>query len=272
MANGQPVQFVNSELPDVIELRNVTQIYDQGRVVVIQDLNLLIEDNPNRGEFVVIVGDSGCGKTTLLRYIAGLKHPTSGEVLLNGKPHSGHIPMVFQSYSPFEYLTVLENVALPLILRGEKRSVAEEKATQMIARVGLSGHERKFAKSPLLSGGQLQRVAIARSLMCEPKILLMDEPFGALDTNRRFEMQKMLLELWTAFQTTVIFVTHDIPEAVFLGDRIFIMSANPGRITDYVEVSLPSPRNRATKDSPEFVALVRTVEEKLFAASRVGEH
>lgn len=267
MENNQPVQFVNSDLPDVIELKQVTQTYDEGKVVVIQGLDLLIEDNPNRGEFIIILGDSGCGKTTLLRFIAGLQDPTSGEVLINSGTRVGFIPMVFQSYSSFEYLTVLENVTLPLTLKGEKRSAAEKKAMQMIARVGLSGHEHKFAKSPLLSGGQLQRVAIARSLMCEPKILLMDEPFGALDTNRRFEMQMMLLELWVSFQTTVIMVTHDIQEAVFLGDRIFIMSANPGRITDYVEVNLPSPRNRATKHSLEFTKLVQEVENKLLAVS-----
>lgn len=264
---SQVIQFTNTALPDVIELRKVSQSYDGGKTWVIQDLDLLIEDIPAQGQFVVILGKSGCGKSTLLRYIAGLQKPTAGEVLIDGKPRTEEtvISMVFQQYSSFPWMSVLENVMLPLRLKGVARKEAEEQALKMIETVGLSGHEKKFAKYPLLSGGQLQRVAIARSLISNPHIILMDEPFGALDTHTRSQMQQLLLEIWVKLESTIIFVTHDIQEAVLLGDDIYIMSLNPGRIVKHYHVGLPLQRDRNTKKEPEFIRLVSEIDEAIMS-------
>ena len=262
------VKFINTELPDIIELRKVSQTYDGGKTYIIRDLNLLIEDKPNQGQFVVILGMSGCGKSTLLRYIAGLQSPSSGEVLIHEKLRSDEaISMVFQQYSSLPWRTVLKNITLPLELRGVDKTEAEARAMEMIKTVGLLGHQKKFAQYPVLSGGQLQRVAIARSLISNPEIILMDEPFGALDTNTRFKMQLMLADLWDTLKCTVIFVTHDIQEAVFLGDDIYIMSVNPAQIVDHIGVDLPFHRDRETKRSKRFTELVQAVEDALLATA-----
>ncbi|MDO8516963.1 MAG: ABC transporter ATP-binding protein [Nanoarchaeota archaeon] len=215
------------------------------------------------GEFIVILGRSGCGKSTLLRYLCGLQKPTQGEVLINGKPRTEEtvIAQVFQQYSSFPWYSVLENVMLPLIIQGVDRRQAKEKAMEMIQRVGLEGHEKKWALYPLLSGGQLQRVAIARSLISNPHILLMDEPFGGLDTFTRHQMQLMLASIWEVLQSTVIFVTHNIDEAVFLADKIYIMSANPGQIVKKYHVDLPTHRDKSTKRDPRFTQLVWEIED-----------
>lgn len=257
------VQFTNTELPDVIELKGVSQTYDNGETFVLQDVNLLVEKKEDRGQFVVILGKSGCGKSTLLRYITGLQKPTSGEILINGKPlvDNPNIGMVFQQYSSFPWLTVLENVMLPLELKGVSKKEAKEKAEEMIKAVGLEGHENKFAQIPGLSGGQLQRVAIARSLISNPEIILMDEPFGALDAYSRFKMQKMLADIWEKIHSTILFVTHDISEAVFLADEIWIMSNNPGRIVKKFTVDLPLHRDRSTRRDPRFLSLVNQIED-----------
>jgi NitT/TauT family transport system ATP-binding protein len=264
MKDGR-VQFVNTGLPDVLELKNVTQIYD-GKTKVIEDLNLLIEDKPDQGQFVIVLGRSGCGKSTLLRYICGLQKPTSGEVLIGAKPiepHSHPISMVFQQYSSFPYLTVLENVELGLRLEGVDKKIRTEQAMQMIEKVGLKGHEHKYAQYPLLSGGQLQRVAIARSLIKNPRIILMDEPFGALDTYTRRNMNVQLKQIWSELSSTIILVTHDINEAVFLGDDIYVMAANPGRIIDYVHVELPLDREPSIRYTPSFVEIVKYLDQLL---------
>jgi NitT/TauT family transport system ATP-binding protein len=263
------VEFINTELKDVVELRQVSQTYDDGRTYVIKDLNLLIEDKPDQGQFVVILGESGCGKSTMLRYIAGLQEPSSGEVRINERVRTNEaISMVFQQYSSLPWRTVLRNIMLPLEIKGVDRREAREKAMEMIKTVGLSGHEKKFAQYPILSGGQLQRVAIARSLISNPEIILMDEPFGALDTNTRFKMQLMLAELWDNLKCTVIFVTHDIQEAVFLGDDIYILSVNPANIVNHIAVDLPFHRDRQTKRSKRFSELVQEVEDALLATTR----
>ena len=267
----EPVRFTNTELPDIIELRNVSQSYDGGKTFVLKDFNLLIEDKPNAGQFVVILGVSGSGKSTVLRYISGLQEPTGGDVLLHGKPREkeASVSMVFQQYSSMPWFTVLENVMLPLTYNGVPEKEAREKARQMIEVVGLAGHERKFAKYPLLSGGQLQRVAIARSLIANPEIILMDEPFGALDTRTRFQMQQFLASLWLRLQSTIVFVTHDIAEAVFLGDDIYLMRSNPGQIVGYFHVDLPPERNKLTKRDPRFIELVNTVSDAIEAVAAV---
>lgn len=259
-------EIKNTELPDLIELKNVSQSYDGGKSFIIQNLNLLVEDKPAQGQFVILLGMSGCGKSTLLRYIAGLQQPTQGEVLLYGKPRTDadHVGMVFQQYSSFPWLTVLENVALGLEFKGMEEKDRNQKAMEMIELVGLAGHENKFAQYPTLSGGQLQRVAIARSLLANSDILLMDEPFGALDIKTRVQMQDLLLSLWNKFHSTVLFVTHDIREAVYLGDDIYFMKSAPSRIVEHVKVDLPSNRNQETRRLPRYNELVYTIEDLMF--------
>jgi len=228
--------FPDSNQPNIIELRQVSHSYDGGDSFVLQNLNFLVEDKPAQGQFVVILGPSGCGKSTVLRYIAGLQRPTSGEVLLNGQPidANNRVGMVFQQYSSLPWLTVLDNVSLALAYQGVSEKERQQKAMEMITKVGLAGHENKFAQYPTLSGGQLQRVAIARSLMANQEILLMDEPFGALDINTRLQMQDLLADLWREIHPTVIFVTHDISEAVYLADVIYIIKKAPSCFVDHI--------------------------------------
>ncbi len=256
---AQPV----SQAENIIELKDIGQTYNDGKVVVIKDLDLALANRNDRGSFIVIMGVSGCGKSTLLRYIAGLQEPTSGQVLINGKPRTDKdvIGMVFQQYSSFPWYTVEQNVALPLIYKGVKRKEALEQAREMIKTVGLEGHEDKYAQYPRLSGGQLQRVAIARSLINNPEVILMDEPFGALDTNTRGKMQQRLNEIRKKVKSTTVFVTHDITEAVLLADEIYIMKAGPGKISHKVIVDLPEDRNRLVKRDPRFIQLVAKIED-----------
>lgn len=264
------VKFKNTELPDIIELKSVNQTYDN-KTHVIKDFNLLIEDKPNQGQFVVLLGASGCGKSTILRYIAGLQHPTSGEVLIKAKPQTENdrIGMVFQQYSSFPWMTVLENVSLGLNFKGTPKKETYERAMEMIKTVGLEGHEKKYAKYPILSGGQLQRVAIARSLLVNQEILLMDEPFGALDTYTRLKMQDFLLDIWEKVHPTIILVTHDISEAVYLGDDIYIMSANPGVIIEHIQSELPTARKREIKRTKGFVEMVYHIEDLMIASQKL---
>lgn len=265
--------FVDTERPNIIELRNITQHYPGHDAPIIKDLDFLVEDKPDQGQFVVILGASGCGKSTLLRYIAGIQQPSSGQVLLREKPiaQSGvRAGMVFQQYSSLPWLTVLDNVALGLKLQGVEEKERRRRSLEMIELVGLLGHEHKYAAYPTLSGGQLQRVAIARSLMSNPEILLMDEPFGALDINTRLQMQDMLEDIWLKFYPTIIFVTHDIEEAVYLGDDIYIMAANPGRFAYHIKVDLPFNRDREVKHSSKFNDLVRQVEDKMIQVAQIS--
>jgi len=252
-------------LPNIIELRNIEQTYDNGKSFVIKDLNLLIEDKPFQGQFVALLGMSGCGKSTVLRYIAGLQKPSSGTVLVKDKEigETNRVNMVFQEYSSLPWMTVLENVALGLTFKGVAKKEKVLKAMDMIEWVGLKGHEKKYAQYPLLSGGQLQRVAIARSLISNPEILLMDEPFGALDIETRQSMQQLLTNIWAKFQTTIVFVTHDLNEAVYLADDILIMKKSPSKIVEKIKVDLPVNRTIDIKKSIDFLKIVRVIEEKL---------
>ena len=267
-----PIQFPNTALPDLVELRGVSQQYPGNPNKILDGVNYLVEDLPGLPQFDVILGPSGCGKSTLLRYIAGLQDPTSGEVLIKGQPRKEEdtVGMVFQQYSSMPYYTVLENVMLGLKFKGVPLKEARQRALEMIELVGLTGHEKKFAKYPTLSGGQLQRVAIARSLVCNPEILLMDEPFGALDTNTRFKLQVQLADITAKLQSTVIFVTHDIPEAVFLAQRIFVMRANPGHIAYQLEVHLPFPRTMDTLSDPLFVGYVKQLRDQMIAMDAIS--
>jgi NitT/TauT family transport system ATP-binding protein len=204
--------------------------------------DLEVQDN----DFICILGPSGCGKSTLLRIVAGLDSPTTGKVVLDGQPVSAPGPdrgMVFQSYTLFPWLTVRQNV-----LFGSRSN--EEKAAALIEKVGLRGFENHFPK--MLSGGMQQRTALARALANDPKILLLDEPFGALDNQTRALMQELLLGIWEADRKTVLFVTHDIEEAIFMANRVAVISARPGRIKSELRIELAHPRHYTMKTSPEF--------------------
>lgn len=264
--------FPDTDHPNIIELKQIDQSYDGGESFIIKGLDFMVEDKPAQGQFVVILGMSGSGKSTLLRYIAGLQKPTAGEVLIHGKPidNTKRVGMVFQQYSSLPWMTVLENVSLALKFKGVDEKERMEKAMEMIEMVGLLGHEEKFAQYPTLSGGQLQRVAIARSLLANPEVLLMDEPFGALDINTRLQMQDMLAKIWLKFHPTVIFVTHDIAEAVYLGDDIYILKSQPSRIVEHIHVDLPFHRTKETKRDPHFVELVHMVEDKMIEVAQMG--
>lgn len=263
-----------SDKPDqanIIELRDIGQSYDGGQNWVIKGLDLLVEDKPDQGQFVVILGMSGSGKSTLLRYIAGLQKPTEGSVLIKEKPVDGgsRVSMVFQQYSSLPWMTVLDNVSLALRYQGVSKAERNEKAMEIIEMVGLAGHEYKYAQYPTLSGGQLQRVAIARSLLANPEIILMDEPFGALDIRTRMQMQDMLIDIWHKFHSTVIFVTHDIGEAVYLGDDVYILKAQPSKVADHIPIGLPLMRNRDTKRDPRFIEIVQEVEDRMIKVSEL---
>ncbi len=247
---------------DIINLVNINQVYnDHNKTnVVFKDFNLDIKDIKDRGQFITLMGKSGCGKSTLLRYISGLQVPTSGEVYIYGKQRTDkdRIPMVFQQYTSFEWKTVLENVALPLILKGIPKKEANERAMDMIKTVGLDGHENKWAKYPILSGGQLQRVAIARNLVVNPQILLMDEPFGALDTVTRKQIQVFLRSIFeeAKIDPTVVFVTHSESEAVFLSTDIFILDSGPATVRHHFKIDLPAKRDDSVRYSTEFTDYV----------------
>ncbi len=231
--------------PHVVEFRNVSKTYNPGQAnsfTAIRDVNFVVADLPNKGEFVCVLGPSGCGKSTILRLIAGLEpqHPaTTGTVHVFGKPVEGpgaDRGMVFQDYTSFDHRSVLGNIAFGLECQGVARNERNELARHWIEQVGLDVAKDSEKYPHELSGGMRQRVAIARTLILQPRIILMDEPFGALDPQTRMNMQDLLIRLWRAVEATVFFVTHSIEEAVFLGDRVYIMSTGPGRVEKELEV------------------------------------
>jgi NitT/TauT family transport system ATP-binding protein/sulfonate transport system ATP-binding protein len=228
----------------------------------LEPIDLQIGNN----DFVTILGPSGCGKSTLLRIVAGLDRPTTGRVLLDGSEVTGpgaDRGMVFQSYTLFPWLTVRHNIAFGLRERGVAEAEREGIADRYIEQIGLTGFANHWPKQ--LSGGMQQRTAIARALANDPKILLLDEPFGALDNQTRVLMQEMLLAIWERDQKTVLFVTHDIEEAIFLGSRVLVMSARPGRIKADIKIELPHPRSYKIKTASEFVRLKERLVEEIRA-------
>jgi NitT/TauT family transport system ATP-binding protein len=244
----------------LLEITGVNKLFmaDGKEMQALKDINLNIEEN----EFICFIGPSGCGKTTLLRIIAGLEEPSSGNIALAGIPIKGPGPergMVFQEYSLFPWRTVLDNIVFGLELKGIASDERERKGRQYLKMVGLERFETRYPHE--LSGGMKQRVAIARALVNDPLALLMDEPFGALDAQTRNIMQSELLRIWNEEKKTVVFVTHSVDEAIYLADRIVIMSARPGRIKDIIEISLSRPRNRT---SPE----VNTIRDRILADLR----
>ena len=240
-----------------------------GGTLALQATDLSVAEN----DFITILGPSGCGKSTLLRIVAGLDVPSGGQVLLDGQAVTGpgaDRGMVFQSYTLFPWLTVLDNVCFGLRERGlpevEQRRIADD----FVGRVGLAGFADHYPKQ--LSGGMQQRVAIARALANDPKILLLDEPFGALDNQTRVLMQELLLGIWEQAQKTVMFVTHDIDEAIFMASRVVVMSARPGRIKAEVEADFPHPRHYTIKTSSEFMALKARLTEEIRVEAMAADH
>jgi NitT/TauT family transport system ATP-binding protein len=229
-----------------------------GKVTALKNINLSI----HKREFVCVIGPSGCGKSTLIRILAGLETATSGQILLDGEPVAKPGPergMVFQGYTLFPWLTVKQNIMFGLIESGMGKDAAESEARQWTNLIGLSAFENHYPRQ--LSGGMKQRVAIARALANQPKILLMDEPFGALDAQTRAKMQAYLMEIWKNIDITVLFITHDLDEAVYLADRILVLKANPGEVEEVIEVPVPQPRNPSQFLSPEFLATKQHIEQ-----------
>jgi len=248
-------------LPHVVEFRNVTKTYNAGEpnaFTAIKDVTFVVQDLVGKGEFVCILGPSGCGKSTILRLIAGLEpqHPaTTGNVLIQGQPVRGpgaDRGMVFQDYTSFDHRTVLDNVAFGLECLGVSRRRRYELSRYWIDRVGLNVVKDQYKYPHELSGGMRQRVAIARTLILQPRIILMDEPFGALDPQTRFNMQDLLVLLWREVEATVFFITHSIEEAVYLGDRVYVMSNSPGTILREMEVPPPDRPSRVMQREPAF--------------------
>ena len=223
-------------------------------------VSLTVADN----DFITILGPSGCGKSTLLRIVAGLDVPTEGRVLLDGAPVSGPGPergMVFQSYTLFPWLTVRQNICFGLREKRTPPARQDEIAARYVDRMGLGGFEHHYPK--MLSGGMQQRTALARALANEPKILLLDEPFGALDNQTRALMQELLLGIWESERKTVLFVTHDIEEAIFVAGRVVVMSARPGRVKSEIAIDLTHPRLYTVKTTPAFSALKARLTEEI---------
>ena len=233
---------------------------------------LPVDFHVQENDFVTILGPSGCGKSTMLRIVAGLDYPSAGRVLLDGRQVEGpgsDRGMVFQSYTLFPWLTIEQNIRFGLRERGMPEAQQKERAAYFIAKVGLRGFEQHFPKQ--LSGGMQQRTAIARALANDPKILLMDEPFGALDNQTRVLMQELLLGIWEAERKTVLFVTHDIDEAIFMANRVAVFSARPGRIKTEIAVNLPHPRHYTIKTTPEFMELKARLTEEIRAESMAAQ-
>jgi NitT/TauT family transport system ATP-binding protein len=248
------------ERPVVLEIRRLGRKFagKNGPTVALNNISLKI----HRRELVCVIGPSGCGKSTLIRIIAGLDEPTSGLMLVDGKESSGPCPergMVFQGYTLFPWLTVKRNIMFGLEMGGMSPTDAEGKALEWLKLVALTKFEDSYPSQ--LSGGMKQRVAIARALAPNPRVLLMDEPFGALDAQTRAQMQAHLLEIWRNVDVTILFITHDLDEAIYLADRIIVLKANPGEVQEVIEVPVPRPRTADQFNSPEYLATRRRLEE-----------
>jgi NitT/TauT family transport system ATP-binding protein len=274
VAGGDRLPVVHDDKPvharTLIELRDVNKRFNtrSGETVIALDgVNLGVAD----GEFLSVVGPSGCGKTTLLRILAGLEPLTSGFAMIEHDPVAGprdDVAVVFQQATLLPWYSVLENVLLPVRLRGTPSKQSLERAEELLVLAGLSGFSRKYPFE--LSGGMQQRVSICRALIRDPKILLMDEPFGALDAMTRETMNLELMRLWAKHKKTVVFITHSIPEAVLLGDRVVVMSPRPGRITKILDVDIERPRTLKAMGLPKFGALCDEVRSIFGSASGHG--
>ena len=250
----QPLELKDSPLPDVVDFRDVTKRF--GDKLVLDKITFKVADIPNKGELVAIVGTSGCGKSTLAKIIAGISphFPHSeGTAISFDKPIEGPSidrGVVDQRYSLLPHLTVIDNIAFGLRLAGMKKRDRNNQAREWVGKIGLEGSESKYPHE--LSGGMQQRVAIASTLILKPRIVLMDEPFGALDPKIRVQMQDLLIELWEAQESTIFFITHSAEEAVYLGDRVFRMSSNPGRIVEKMEFGRPDKKLADMRQDKKF--------------------
>jgi NitT/TauT family transport system ATP-binding protein len=251
-------ETVSATTGNAIELRNVRKVFQtaEANVVALDNAHF----NVRQGEFVAVLGPSGCGKTTLLKIIGGLELPTSGQALLNGKPILGpqkETGIVFQTPALMAWRTVLENVLLPTEILGMGRKEAAARAFDLIELVGLADFARRYPHE--LSGGMQQRVGIARALVHSPRVLMLDEPFSALDTMTRGQLNLELLRIWSESKTTSLLITHSLSEAVFLADRVVVMSARPACVKEIVTIDLPRPRTPEMRVSPEFLALLESI-------------
>ena len=256
--------------PKILEVKGLEKVFEtpKGKTVALNNINF----ETHRREFLCVVGPSGCGKSTLIRILAGLDTQTGGEVLLEGKSVNGpgrDRGMVFQGYTLFPWLTVKRNVMFGLTVNGMGFQEAERQALQWLQLIGLE----KFADAypHQLSGGMKQRVAIARALANQPRILLMDEPFGALDAQTRTRMQAHLLEIWRKIDITIVFITHDLDEAIYLADRVLVLKAHPGEVQELIEVPVPHPRSMEQFISDEFLATKARLEELIYASEQKEE-
>jgi NitT/TauT family transport system ATP-binding protein len=250
----------------LIQSLNVSFKTASGTFQALESVDLTVKEN----EFLTLIGPSGCGKTTVLRCIAHLVDPTSGQVTVNGLSpieaiQKRDVGYVFQSATLLEWRNVLKNVLLPMEIAGVGRKEASRRASEMIERVGLTDFVRNFPRQ--LSGGMQQRVAIARALVMEPKIILMDEPFAALDEITREDMNRWLMEVFDKSNTTIVFVTHNIREAIMLSDRVVVMAPRPGRLVAEFEIDLPRPRTQEIMFSEEFNAIRQQAEQELFRSA-----
>lgn len=238
-----------------LQIETVSKVWSSRdrMVTAIEDMSFEVSDQ----EFLCLLGPSGCGKSTMLEMLAGLEAPTAGQILLDGEPIRGPDPkrgMVFQSHALFPWRTVRENIEFGPEMRGTERVARREQASELIELVGLQGFEAALPRE--ISGGMAQRVAVARALANEPEVLLMDEPFGALDAQTREELQGEITRIWRETLTTVVFVTHSVQEAVLLGDRIIVMASHPGRLAHSVDVELPRPRDVTSHEVGDAMSVV----------------
>ena len=259
-----------SNITSAISMSHLKQIFNEGKpneYRLFDDFNLEIENTPGKSELISIVGGSGCGKSQLLRAIAGLSKIPEGEIKIYGKSieEYGSIPMVFQTYSNYEWMTILENVMLPMKLKGVDSKIAKEKAMELIKLVGLEEHYDKYAKSSVLSGGQLQRVSIARSLACESKVILLDEATGALDIKMKREVQNIILKIINNSEKTILNVTHSVEEAVYLSTKIVILLPKPCRIYKTMDICFDGepPRDKWIFGTSQFIEYSKELTEYL---------
>jgi len=247
------------EGPPAIALQQVSKVYPNG-TVALKHLNLAI----GNAQFVSLLGPSGCGKSTILKLISGLSKVSSGAIAWSETPSQRRLAYVFQEAALLPWLTVWDNIGLPLKLAHLRRNAANQRVSEAIALVGLDGFERAYPRE--LSGGMKMRVSIARALVTQPEVLLLDEPFGALDEITRSQLNDELLKLWREKRWTVVFVTHSIYEAVYLSTHVVVMGANPGRVITTVPIDLPYPRSQALRMSPQYSTYCREVSDRLYSA------